>query len=325
MLDMNEGFILKVDPNTTFSVSTQVKEQLKWLIGIGHIKPGDLLPAAGNLADQLNLNRNTINSVYNQLKDEGIVSMQAGRGTQVLDNRSVEELCSRRKPMYDLILRTIEAANAENISLDEFFTASLAFILLRDHVDRERQHILFVECKEHDHPFYRQAIENLTGAEVHTVFLEDLRISEADRLKALKSSTHIVTTLNHDTEVKDLFRKLDKKIHIIGASVDISALLDIAKLKPGSNVTFVCLGKAGAQWMASRVQEAGISDIYPCISSTDDTEHLLKQLERSDTVYASAATYNEVKALSPGKVRLYPMVLERSSEHLLKNLSSQLT
>lgn len=322
-MDKNEGFILKVDPNTTFSVSTQVKEQLKWLIGIGYIKPGDLLPAAGSLADQLDLNRNTVNSVYNQLKDEGIVSMLKGRGTQVLNNRSVEELCNRRKPMYDLILRTIEEAEADNISLNEFFTASLAFILLKEHVDREQQHILFIECKEHDHIFYRQEIEKLTGAEVQTVFLEDLRVSESARLKALKWSTHIVTTLNHDAEVKDIFTALDLKIYTIGASVDMSALLDMVKLKPKSKVTFVCLGKAGAKWMANRVQEAGISNIHLQISSTNDSEDLHKQLEQSDAVYASAAVYNEVKAMSPEKVKLYPMVLERSSEHLLHNLSSQ--
>lgn len=322
MLDMYDDFILKVDPNTTFSVSTQVKEQLKWLIGIGHLKPGDLLPAAGNLAEQLKLNRNTVNSVYNQLKDEGIVSMQAGRGTQVLDNQSVEDLSHRRKPMYELILSTIEEAESRGISLDEFFTASLAFILLKDHVKHERVHILFIECKEHDHPFYLEAIRSFTGADVHSIFLEDLRGSEKDQMKALKSFTHIITTLNHDTEVKALLKKLDKKIHIIGASVDMSALLDISKLKPGSNVTFVCLGKAGAQWMVNRVQEAGLTNIHPYISSIDDTEHLLKQLERSDTIYASAAAYDQVKAISPEKVKLYPMVLERGSQHILQNLPS---
>lgn len=323
-MDMNRGFSLKIDPNTTFSVSTQVKEQLKWLIGIGHIKPGDLLPAAGSLADQLDLNRNTVNSVYNQLKDEGIVSMHKGRGTQVLNNRNVEALCRRRKPMYDLILRTIQEAEVEGISLNEFFTASLAFILIRDRVDHERQQILFVECKEHDYPFYRQAIERFTGAEVHTVFIEDIRNSEEERLKAMNLSAHIVTTLNHDVEVRELFRKPDLKIHIIGASVDMSVILDITRLKPDSSITFVCLGKAGAQWMASRVHEAGILNIHSRISSTDDPENLLNQLEQSDTVYASQAAYNEVKAMSQdnAKVKLYPMVLERSSENLLKNFLS---
>ena len=53
------------------------------------------------------------------------------------------------------------------------------------------------------------------------------------------------------------------KVTVIGASVETSVLLDIARLAPGSGISFVCLGKAGAQWMASRMREAGIEGFMP--------------------------------------------------------------
>ncbi|MBW7456203.1 winged helix-turn-helix domain-containing protein, partial [Paenibacillus sepulcri] len=82
---MRNKICLQVDHRLTFSVNTQIKEQLKWLIGTGQIETGDMLPAASQLAATLGLNRNTVNWVYTQLRDEGLVSMQKGKGTQVLD------------------------------------------------------------------------------------------------------------------------------------------------------------------------------------------------------------------------------------------------
>ena len=41
---MTHKLMLRVDPHAPMNVSTQVKEQLKWLIGIGQIEPFDMLP-----------------------------------------------------------------------------------------------------------------------------------------------------------------------------------------------------------------------------------------------------------------------------------------
>ncbi|ANY71987.1 GntR family transcriptional regulator [Paenibacillus ihbetae] len=320
---MNQMPVLRIDPHVTFTVSTQVKEQLKWLIGIGMMKPGDMLPSAGALADLLGVNRNTVNLVYNQLKDEGLVSMHKGRGTTVLDNAQVEELRTSRTLMHTLAERTIEEARALNLPVAEFFAASLAYTMLREPVLSDGLRILLVECREHDHPFYRKAIEDITKASVKTVFLEDLRSSEAAISEALEYSSVMVTTLNHDAEVKQLFAKYDKKTFVIGASAEASLLLEIALLAPGSDISFVCLGKAGAQWMARRVQEAGIDGIIARTASLDNREDLLRQLNTSERIYASDAAYDEVEALSPGKVKRFPMKLERSSERLLMDLAGQ--
>lgn len=50
---MKKDIVLQVDPSFTYSINTQIKEQLKWLIGIGSIQPGELLPPAGQLADKV--------------------------------------------------------------------------------------------------------------------------------------------------------------------------------------------------------------------------------------------------------------------------------
>ncbi|MNI20957.1 HTH-type transcriptional repressor YtrA [compost metagenome] len=318
---MNDDLLLKIDTHLTFNVNTQIKEQLKWLIGINQIQPGDMLPPANQLADLLGLNRNTVNWVYNQLRDEGIVTMQKGRGTQVNANQQTEELQKTRPPMHQLLTKTIEEAQIQGFALHEFFTASLAYILLHNHKQADQDHVLFIECKGHDHIFYYNEIHKVTGAAVKTIFLEDLIASESLRIDSLAYSNLIITTLNHADEVKQLFAPYETNIHVIGATVVMPLLFEIAQLQPGSQVSFVCLGKAGGQWMASRVHDAGIAQIKPTAIGIEDRELLIQSIQQADKIYASAAVYSELQSLAPDKVELFPMMLEKSSENLLQELS----
>lgn len=144
---------LTIDPTVALEANIQVKEQLKWLIGIGHISPGELLPSTNVLAAQLGLNRNTINWVYHHLQEEGIVSMHKGRGTLVLDNPQTDELRRSRMLMHELLERTIEEVRLKSINAEAFFTASLAYGLMQISEQTTARKLLFVECKEHDHPF----------------------------------------------------------------------------------------------------------------------------------------------------------------------------
>lgn len=311
---------LKVDPDLSFSINTQIKEQLKWLIGIGHINPGDILPSASQLADILGINRNTVNWVYNQLRDEGLVTMQKGRGTQVTSGLEIEQLRRKRLPMQLILTRTVEDVLKDGFDLNDFFVASLAFILLYNKQSSERVRIVFVECKGHDHPFYHREIERITGGDVRTMFLEDLLLEDVLMTEATHSSDVIITTLNHADEVKKLFARYDKKVLVIGATVDTSFLLEIARLKPDTKVSFVCLGKSGGEWMASRVNDAGITQIRSDVIGLDEPEQLGDILDRSDKIYASAAVFSELKKMAPDKVDLYPMLLEKSSENLLQEI-----
>ncbi|SFL15583.1 GntR family transcriptional regulator [Paenibacillus sp. 1_12] len=315
---------LTIDPTMALDANIQVKEQLKWLIGIGHISPGELLPSTNDLAAQLGLNRNTINLVYHHLQEEGIVSMHKGRGTLVLNSPQTDELRLSRSIMHDLLERTIDEIKLKSINVEAFFTASLAYGLMHGSEKTAPRRLLFVECKEHDHPFYSSEIQRVTGAEVKTIFLEDIESSPITLTNELEFSSMIVTTLNHHDQVRQMLAEKDVKLCVIGALVETSTFLDIAKLTEGCPVTFVCLGKAGGQWMAKRVHEAGIHSIKPYAVGIRDHAQLLACLEKSERVYASTAVYSKVKELEPDKVSRFPMQLEKSSEALLRDFSQNL-
>ncbi|MEL7564852.1 MAG: PLP-dependent aminotransferase family protein [Dehalobacterium sp.] len=65
-------------------VYTQIFEQVRRQILSGEILPGFRLPPERQLAESLGINRSTVMSAYRELKAEGLVGSQVGKGTIVL-------------------------------------------------------------------------------------------------------------------------------------------------------------------------------------------------------------------------------------------------
>ncbi len=184
--------------------------------------------------------------VYTQLRDEGLVTMQKGRGTQVTDGLETQQLRKERMPMQGIVENAVREAKAEGFGLQPFFLASLAYILLHNPRPAGKLRILFVECEGHDYPFYRQAIEKSAGAEVETLFLDECSRPGHEIAEIVQRNHIIVTTLNHADEVKTAFAPYDRKVVVIGATVDSAALLEISRLEHGTNVAFVCSARLAA-------------------------------------------------------------------------------
>ncbi|WP_433744112.1 GntR family transcriptional regulator [Paenibacillus amylolyticus] len=313
---------LRLDPDWTFNVNTQIREQLKCLIAMGIIQSGDMLPTANQLAEELGVNRNTINLVYNQLRDEGFVTMNKSRGTQVTAKGQLYH--EQSLLLMDLIKETVKQVEMNNIELKPFFMTGLAYALQQSSFPAGQADILFVECKGHDHIFYRQVIEKTTGLNVETLFLEDLPVHENSINDKLQHIKIVVTTLNHAKEVKKYFAASNIKILVIGADVEPSLLLEISSLEKNTRVSFICLGKIGGEWMARRVQEAGIHHLNVKTFGWEgeyEQEESLRLLQKTDRVYASAAVFPALFKLAPDKVVPYPMRLEQSSANLLNDIS----
>ena len=73
-----------VDLTSHRAIYLQVMSQVKQAIASGELKPGDQLPTVRQLADELEVNFNTVARAYRLLDEEGIISTQHGRGTYIL-------------------------------------------------------------------------------------------------------------------------------------------------------------------------------------------------------------------------------------------------
>lgn len=69
----------------------QLKEQIKYGIARGHLKPGTQLPTVRRLAVDLRINANTVSRVYSELEHEGLLATRKGKGTFVLKHNVLHQ------------------------------------------------------------------------------------------------------------------------------------------------------------------------------------------------------------------------------------------
>ncbi len=76
---------LRIDPSLAVPVYAQVVEQVRTLIALRALRPGDKLPSVRELAAQVRINRNTAAKAYQLLEAAGVLETRAGQGTFVAD------------------------------------------------------------------------------------------------------------------------------------------------------------------------------------------------------------------------------------------------
>lgn len=80
----------KIDYSSHVPVYKQIKDTLKLLILTGELKPGDFVPSIRSLADDLNVNVNTVARAYRELAAEGVLEPVRGEGYIVKQLNSAE-------------------------------------------------------------------------------------------------------------------------------------------------------------------------------------------------------------------------------------------
>ncbi|MFA5015862.1 MAG: PLP-dependent aminotransferase family protein [Actinomycetota bacterium] len=77
---------LKIDRSLKVTLAKQLFKQLRDKILSNELKSGERLPSTRNLSKELNISRNIIVEVYNQLIAEGYLESREGSGTYVIQN-----------------------------------------------------------------------------------------------------------------------------------------------------------------------------------------------------------------------------------------------
>jgi DNA-binding transcriptional regulator YhcF (GntR family) len=75
--------MITVDPDSPVPLIEQLTRALRAAIAAGHIRPGSELPPVRQLANDLDINLNTVARAYRLLQDRGLVQSARGRGTRV--------------------------------------------------------------------------------------------------------------------------------------------------------------------------------------------------------------------------------------------------
>ncbi|WP_338787214.1 GntR family transcriptional regulator [Metabacillus sp. FJAT-53654] len=224
MIHSKLGF--RIDSNSPLPINVQIKEQIKWLIGKGILKPGDTLPSTNELANQLSINRNTIQGVYSQLKEEGLLLIQKGRGTQVASEEEITRF-KIENPYLPFIEQTLKDAYEVGFNVENVLLSGFAYMQLFGQPLKRKMHYLFIECKVASCIFYLDEIKRMTSAEIDTIDVSEL--PEQALIKAIQNADVIVTRSDLVDKVKKFADVAQKTVISVGSTNDVSLLLNMLR------------------------------------------------------------------------------------------------
>ncbi|WP_262679383.1 GntR family transcriptional regulator [Paenibacillus sp. J5C2022] len=219
------SFLFKIDSGSSLPINVQIKEQIKWLIGKDLLKPGDPLPSTNELADQLAINRNTIQWVYSQLKEEGLLMIQRGRGTQVADEDKIEEF-RKQNQHFSFVEKTIKDVYELGYNAESVLLSGFAYMQLFGQPLEKKLKYLFIECKSISCVFYLDEIKRMTSAEIEVI---DTSSPEDVLHQAVHRADVIVTVSDLAEKVKKFVEPVNKKVISVGSSNDVTLLFNMLR------------------------------------------------------------------------------------------------
>ena len=110
---------IQLDPSSPVPIYLQIVDQVRRLIALGALRPGDQLPPVRDLAAQIRINRNTAARAIQELEREGVVRTQVGQGTFVAQEPPAADLTTGEQAVDAQCDRLIVEARARQVPLEQ--------------------------------------------------------------------------------------------------------------------------------------------------------------------------------------------------------------
>ena len=102
-----------IDTGSKTSLQLQLIGSVRRALSDGELAVGDRLPPAAELAEALDVDRNTVLAAYRALREEGVLEFRRGRGVRVAPGAEA------RAPVEESVQRLIELARDNGYSSAE--------------------------------------------------------------------------------------------------------------------------------------------------------------------------------------------------------------
>jgi DNA-binding transcriptional regulator YhcF (GntR family) len=306
-----------VDTSAPITINAQITEQIKLLIAIGELEPGNALPTVTQLAKQLQVNHNTIAAVYNYLIETGYLIATRGKGTFVAHTQAVQNIIIH-KEFYNLLGQSFSAGTIIGLSPSEFGAAAYAQAVRLNSHPAPPLKLVFVECLHYSINFY-EAIQSEIKIPLSFLRLSDLKTSQPKALKELLAADLVIITVQYLWEVTQIAAPEQE---VIGVDIkpDLQLLTQISSLPRNALMLLVCQEEAGSELMKQMLQQAGISHINFQTLGLEYLQQNRQLLEQADAVCASRFVEDYVRQYSPqpNKVIVFNFSLDESNMSVLK-------
>jgi GntR family transcriptional regulator len=125
----------RLDPRSGVPTYMQLAQQVRHAVEYGMLRPGDQLPTAREVVEDLAINPNTVLKAYRELERQGFVQGRPGAGTFVAADAPEPLEKSVHTPLRRALDRWLDAAR--DAGLDRDSVAALFTVAFQDAFARE--------------------------------------------------------------------------------------------------------------------------------------------------------------------------------------------
>jgi DNA-binding transcriptional regulator YhcF (GntR family) len=306
-----------VDSSAPITINAQIAEQIKLLIAMGELQPGDTLPTVTQLAKQVGVNHNTLAAVYNDLISSDYLVAQRGKGTFVANTQAVQNIITS-KQFYSLLGQVFSTAKIIGLSPSEFCTAAYAQAVMLNRHYSSNLKLVFIECLHSSVDVYT-IIQSEIKIPLLFLSLEDLMASQPIALKELWAADLVITTAQHQLEVIDLTER-GQEVIFINLKPDVQLLTQISSKPRNTTVLLVSRSEADSEDMKRILVLAGISHISFQTLDLKSLEQNPQVLSQFDLVCVSKLIEEHIRQYShqPDNIIVFDFSINESNVSVLK-------
>lgn len=251
---------LQVSRHSDIPIYRQIVTQVSFMIETGDLTVGQTLPSARLLADNLQINRNTVARAYSELSELGLVESRGRSGTTVVGTG----LARKSSPARDRALAVLEAAARECIALGLSAAEIQSLVMsLAMRAEDDVLKVAFVECNADRAGYFASELGLHLGLKVKPLVLGDFTPEDEHDDLAL-------TTFFHLAEVRRLWRRSPTEVVAIVAAPHVQTLVQIASASK-SGAVGICYSTYGqAVSIRDSLTQSGINNVKVLHGTEDD-------------------------------------------------------
>ena len=306
-----------VNSSAPITINAQIAEQIKLLIAMGELQPGDALPTVTQLAKQVGVNHNTLAAVYNDLISSDYLIAQRGKGTFVANTQVVRNIITN-KQFYNLLGQAFSAAAIIGLSASEFGAAAYAQAVMLNRYSSTSLKLVFVGCLHHSADIY-EAIKSEIKIPLSFLRLSDLNPSKPNTLQEILAADLVITTAQHQWEVIQLTAP-EQEVISINIKPDIQLLTQISSKPRNTKVLVVSSSETDSEDMKRILVQAGISHISFQTIELKGLEQSPQLLSQFDVICASKVVEDYISQYNPHpeRVMVFNFSIDESNMSVLK-------
>lgn len=304
----------------------QLKDLIKYYISTGAIKDNSQLPGVNELAEELNINFDTVRKAYKELEKEGLVSMKRGTGTFV---KFHEAALQDMKAETILELPPLEATK---ILIRKFMRQNMELAEVKQtlnhavsEVSREisKQYVIFSECNHHQIQEISKILEDYLLLKVKPVLIQDLEKEIQNKINSGSDLLAIVTTGFHMNEVSNIIGDRAIDVHLLVTNMSLKTRNELDAFGPKAQYGFICRDNKSIPFYTDLLKAELGKNINLRSSILEETSNVRSILESADVLLVTPPVYQELQKKAPSGLPVFN-VFDRIDHMSLKMVKDNL-